>query len=69
MEDYIVRATAANATVMAMAVVSTNIVREAKRLHELSPLASAALGRTLTAASMMSQMLKSEIDKLTIQIQ
>jgi len=68
MEDYIVRATAANATVMAMAVVSTNIVREAKRLHELSPLASAALGRTLTAASMMSQMLKSENDKLTIQI-
>jgi len=68
MEDYIVRATAANATVMAMAVVSTNTVREAKRLHGLSPLASAALGRTLTAASMMSQTLKSERGKLTIQI-
>jgi len=68
MNDYIVKATAANATVMAMSVLSTNTVREAKKLHGLSPVASAALGRTLTAASMMSQMLKSGKGKLTIQI-
>lgn len=67
-EDYVVRATAAEGMVRAFAAVTTNMVREARDLHGLSPAASAALGRTLTAAALMSKTLKGEKDTLTIQI-
>lgn len=68
MKDYIVRATAAQGTVRAFATITTELVGKASRIHGLSPIATAALGRTLTAAGMMSRMLKGENDKLTIQI-
>jgi len=68
MKDYIVRATAAQGTVRAFATITTELVDKAFRIHGLSPIATAALGRTLTAAGMMSRMLKGEKDKLTIQI-
>ncbi|HEY5583032.1 MAG TPA: Hsp33 family molecular chaperone HslO [Ruminiclostridium sp.] len=68
MKDYIVRATAAQGTVRAFAAISTELVDKASKTHGLSPIATAALGRTLTAAGMMSKMLKGEKDKLTIQI-
>lgn len=68
MEDYIVSATAAGGTVRAFAASTTNMVREAKEVHGLSMVASAALGRTLTAGAVMSKMLKGEKDTLTIQI-
>lgn len=68
MKDYIVRAIAAQGTVRAFATITTELVDKASKLHELSPIATAALGRTLTAAGMMSRMLKGENDKLTIQI-
>ncbi len=68
MEDYIVRATAAQGTVRAVAAVTTNMVREARNIHELSPLASVALGRTMTAAALMSTFLKGTKDTLTLQI-
>ncbi len=68
MKDYIVRMTAAEGTLRAFACVSTNLVQEAANVHQLSPVATAALGRTLTAAAMMSRMLKGEKDKLTVQI-
>jgi molecular chaperone Hsp33 len=68
MEDYIVSATAAGGTVRAFAANTTNMVREAKETHALSMVASAALGRTMTAAAIMSKMLKGEKDTITIQI-
>jgi molecular chaperone Hsp33 len=68
MNDYIIRVTAQEGTIRAFASVSTQMVAEATRVHDLSPVASAALGRTLTAAGMMSKMLKGDNDKLTIQI-
>lgn len=68
MKDYIIRATAAGGTVRAFAAITTELTDEGRKLHELSPVATAALGRTLTAAAMMSVMLKGEGDKLTIQI-
>ncbi|MCR4436383.1 MAG: Hsp33 family molecular chaperone HslO [Clostridiales bacterium] len=68
MEDHIVKATAAGGTIRALAAVTTDIVREAKEVHSLSPLASAALGRTLTAAAMMSRLLEGARDTITIQI-
>lgn len=68
MKDYIVRATAAQGTIRAFATSTTELVDKATKVHGLSPIATAALGRTLTAAGMMSRMLKGENDKLTIQI-
>ena len=54
MEDYIVRATAEDGKVRAVAAVTTNLVKHAQEIHSLSPLASVALGRTLTASVLMS---------------
>ncbi|MDF2523609.1 MAG: disulfide bond chaperone [Clostridiales bacterium] len=68
MQDYIISSTAAEGTVRAFAAVTTNMVREAQKVHGLSPVASAALGRTITAAAIMSRSLKGEKDTLTIQI-
>ncbi|MGI6777808.1 MAG: Hsp33 family molecular chaperone HslO [Acetivibrionales bacterium] len=68
MKDYIIRATAADTTVRAFAAVTSRMAEDARKIHKLSPIASAALGRTLTAASMMSRQLKGEKDTITIQI-
>ncbi|MDP4092846.1 MAG: Hsp33 family molecular chaperone HslO [Bacillota bacterium] len=68
MNNYIVRGTAANGTVRGYAAVTTELVRDAKKVHGLSPVASAALGRTLTAAALMSRMLDGASDTITIQI-
>ena len=68
MKDYIVRASAAEGTIRAFAAVTTNLVEEARRIHEASGVAIAALGRTLTATAIMSKMSKNERDVLTIQI-
>ncbi len=57
-----------DATVMAMVLDSTDIVREAERIHQPSAVVTAALGRTLTAASMMGMMLKGEKDSVTVRI-
>lgn len=48
------------------AAVTTEMVGEAARIHDTTPVASAALGRVLTAAGLMGIMLKSSGDKLTI---
>lgn len=68
MEDYIVRAMAAGGAIRAFSAVTTNTVREAQKVHSSSGVATAALGRTLTAAAMMARMSKGEKDQLTIQI-
>lgn len=68
MEDYIVRATAANGFIRAFAAISTNTVEEARKIHGTTPVASAALGRMLTAGAIMGDMLKSEKDLITLQI-
>ena len=46
--------------------ITTGIVEEARKMHGLSPLACAALGRTLTAAGMMSVQLKGDGNRLTL---
>ncbi|MCX7710199.1 MAG: Hsp33 family molecular chaperone HslO [Clostridia bacterium] len=68
MEDYIVRATAAEGTIRAVAAITTEMVNEARNIHGLSPVASAALGRTMTAAALMSMSLKNPKDVLTLQV-
>lgn len=68
MKDYIVRATAAGAQIRAFAATTRNLVEEARRAHNTSPVMTAALGRLLTAGAMMGVMLKGEKDLLTLQI-
>lgn len=63
---YIVRGTAKNGDVRVFAAITTDMVQEARDVHNLSPTASAALGRLLTAGSIMGVMLKSEGDNLTL---
>jgi len=69
MSDYIVRATAANHQVRAFAATTKNVVETARAAHNTSPVATAALGRLLTAGAMMGSMMKNEKDMLTIRIQ
>lgn len=68
MNDYLVRALAFEGSVRAFAVRTTDTVGEAQRRHQTWPTASAALGRSMTAAVMMGAMLKGE-DKLTVKVE
>lgn len=68
-KDYIVRATAADHQLRAFAVTSKDIVEKARKIHNTSPVATAAIGRLLTAASIMGSMMKGEKDVLTLQIE
>ena len=67
MNDYIIRATAANDQIRAFAAVTTEMVETAREHHNTSPVATAALGRLLTAGAMMGSMMKGEKDVLTLQ--
>ena len=69
MSDYIVRAMAANNQVRAFAATTKDMVETARAAHNTSPVATAALGRLLTAGAMMGSMMKNEKDMLTIKIQ
>jgi len=66
--DYAVRATAEGGTLRAFAARTTELVKELQRRHHTWPVATAALGRTVTVGAMMGLMLKGERDRLTIQI-
>lgn len=68
-QDYIVRATAAGQQLRVFACTTKALVEEARRIHNTSPVATAALGRLLTAASMMGCMMKGERDVLTLQME
>ena len=68
MEDYIIRGMAANHQVRFFAAYSKNLVEEATKHHDTSPVATAALGRLLTAGAMMGTMCKNDSDVITIQI-
>ena len=46
--------------------ITTDIVEESRKMHGLSPLATAALGRVLTATGMMSIQLKGKRDKVSL---
>lgn len=68
MGDYLVKALAFDGQVRAYAVRSTETISEAQRRHYTWPVASAALGRSLSAGAMMGAMLKDE-QNLTIKIE
>lgn len=69
MADYIVRATAGEHQIRAFAATTREMVEQARQAHNTSPVATAALGRLLTAGSMMGVMMKGEDDLLTLKIQ
>ena len=57
MQDYIIRATAANGYVRAFAATTKHTIEAARAAHNTSPVATAALGRLLTAGAMMGVMM------------
>lgn len=69
MSDYIVRATAGDHQIRAFAATTRELVETARIAHNTSPVATAALGRLLTAGCMMGIMMKGEDDLLTLKIQ
>lgn len=68
MKDEIVRATAAGAQIRVFTAYTRAMVEEARSRHNTSPVATAALGRLMTAGAMMGSMLKGEKDILTIRV-
>lgn len=68
MGDYIVRAMAADQQIRAFAITSRELVEKARESHNTSPVATAALGRLLSAGAMMGVMMKGEKDVLTLQM-
>ncbi len=66
--DYMIRGTAADDRVRIFAVYSRDLVEEARKIHNTSPVATAALGRLLTAGAMMGPMMKGEKDVMTLSI-
>lgn len=68
MSDYIVRATAADGQIRAFAANTKDVVETARKDHNTSPVATAALGRLLTGGAMMGIMMKGDKDVLTLQI-
>ena len=68
MRDEMVRAITADGLVRAQAITGRDLVEKARTLHTLLPVATAALGRTLLAASLLGDMLKEDNASLTLQI-
>lgn len=66
--DKIIRCITSDGSVMASAIDSTNIVYTAKKLHHTGPVATAALGRLVTAASVMGAQLKQKDASITLRI-
>ena len=67
--DYIVRAMAAGGQIRAFAAITRETVETARKNHNTSPVATAALGRLLTGGAMMGVMMKGDKDLLTLRIQ
>ncbi len=68
MRDYVIRGIDKKGTIKFFIASTTNLVEEARRIHNTSPTATAALGRVLTAACMIGMTLKNDRDTLTLKI-
>ena len=66
--DKLVRAITKDGSVKAVAVVTKDLTERVRNIHKTLPVATAALGRALAAASMMGNALKEENASLTLQI-
>ena len=68
MSDTLLRAIARDAGIQICAASTTELVERAHEIHSTTPLATAALGRTLTATAIMGSQLKAEDGSVTVQI-
>ena len=68
MNDYMIRATAANDAIRAFAATTRQMVEDARQAHDTTPVCTAALGRLLTGGVMIGSMLKEDKALVTIQI-
>lgn len=68
MADYLIRGTAAEGQVRVFGATTRDLVEKARASHNTSPVATAALGRLLTAGAMMGSMMKNQDDLLTLKI-
>jgi len=68
MNDFLVRGMTADGFVKITAVQTTQLVERMRQIHKTLPLATAALGRTLTAVSMMGNELKYDKGSVTLQV-
>ena len=68
MKDEIIRAMTKDGFVKAVAITSTGIVERARQIHQTLPTATAALGRLLSAASMMGNMQKVDDGSITLKV-
>lgn len=68
MQDKLIRAIVPEEGIQITAAISTNLVERSRQIHHMTPVATAALGRTLTIASIMGSHLKIENGSVTIQI-
>ena len=66
--DHIIRMIAKDAPIKAMAIQGKELVERARAIHHTMPVATAALGRTLMAASMIGQQLKEEDGSVTVRV-
>ena len=65
---YVLRGTVMQDSVRVFAAITTDIVEKARQIHDMSPTASAALGRFLTAGAIIGTMLKNDTDTMTLSI-
>ncbi len=68
MSDVIVRGSSIDGSIRVFAAVTTDMVKQARKIHNCYPVAAAALGRTLTIGSIMGATLKNDTDSMTVQI-
>ncbi len=68
MEDRLLKCIAYEGKVSIKCINSTNLVEEARKIHDLSPVTTAALGRLLTIGSLLGSNFKEENEKVTLQI-
>jgi len=68
MESKYIRGMSGNQMIRFVMVNSTGVVEKARSLHDTTPVATAALGRTLTAASMLGLLLKGHKETVSIQV-
>lgn len=68
MKDQIIKFLAYNGKISVVCTSTTNLVEKARKIHDLSPVATAALGRVLTITALIGSEMKNKTDKLTIQI-
>ncbi|MFI3116178.1 MAG: Hsp33 family molecular chaperone HslO [Clostridia bacterium] len=68
MSDILIKAITKNSNIRITAVYTKNIVERARQIHKTLPVASASLGRTLSATSILGANLKNDDGSVTVQI-